>query len=648
MTAGNTLAGMGLPFSGALCISTPCWTQTVAGLTGNGPGWPIYGLLIAGFLLVVAVHLLVWRFFLLRMRPLRVLNEQLRARVEDLEGLAEARAEELSNVRTKLEAALQATEERYKGVFNALSEGVLLCDANLRILECNTALVRLFGIPPEQLIRCSVDTLFQDARAEDGTPLEHSAYPCARTFAEGQGITDWVVAVIDPAGQWRWLLVNTQPLTPPGEEAPNVVVMSLFDITERRNTEQNQRTLEHQMQHARKLESLGVLAGGIAHDFNNLLMGILGNAELLLEDLPEDAGTRCMVEDIHTTTMRASRLARQMLAYTGRGPISLELLSLNSALEELIPLFQATIPRGTELELRFASGLSPIEADPEQLRQIVQALVVNAVEALQDGAGTIRVATGQMPYDAEMLAGLQARQKPAPGEFVWLEVCDTGSGMDRDVLERVFDPFFTTKFTGRGMGLAALLGIVESHGGAVHVESAPGEGSAFRVLFPVAPEDKEYRPEPARPEPQKLVEDKLVLLVDDEAAVRSVGAEILRRAGWQVATARDGVEALQVYDQEPASIACVVLDLSMPRTSGEKTLHELRTRSADLPILVSSGFDEALLHERLNGWPVAGFIHKPYQRGELLSKVQAATGQAVQGPPEEMREPGNAEQDTRG
>ncbi len=522
----------------------------------------------------------------------------------------------------RAENALRTSEDRYRAVFNALFEGVMLCGADYRVRECNAAMAELLNMPAERVIGHKLDEFFQDVRWEDGKPVEKMDLPCARALSQKESVADTVLSVLVPGGQRRWLLINTQPLTQPGETKPYAGVISVFDITERKESEQRQRALERQMQNAQKLESLGVLAGGLAHDFNNLLMGVLGNAELLMEDLPANGPTRGMLEDIRANALRASKLSQQMLAYTGLGPVSLRRASLNAALESLIPLLQSLVPERGRLELKLTPNLPHIEADPEQLRQMVMTLAVNAAEAIDTRPGAITVATGRAACDAQTLALSPVRRKPAAGEFVWLEVRDTGCGMPPDMLDRVFDPFFTTKFTGRGMALAALLGIVQSHGGAVQVESTPGAGSTFRILFPLPNEQRRETAGETGLDP--LERPNTILLVDGEAGVRAVGAEMLRRAGWDVATAGDGAEALQFIGDRGASVACVVLDLTMPHMNGERTIRELRRRSERVPILVSSGFDESLLAGWLEDWSVAGFIHKPYQREELVRKVNRA------------------------
>ena len=301
------------------------------------------------------------------------------------------------------------------------------------------------------------------------------------------------------------------------------------DITDRKRTEAERRHAEEQMQHAQKLESLGVLAGGIAHDFNNLLGGILGNAELARRELPPDSPTRALCDEIAHSALRAAELTRQMLAYSGKGQLESRPLDLSHTVETMAELLRANSSPKAILRLELAADLPLVEADVTQVRQMVANLVANASEALVDGVGTITVRTERIEIAARQLADLDAQGELAAGVFAVVAVSDTGQGMDADTKTRMFEPFFTTKFVGRGLGLAAVLGIVRGHHGAILTHTEAGRGTTFRILFPAiaVPAAPIAQPPSANGTREREQGRELILVVDDEPAVRKMVARML-------------------------------------------------------------------------------------------------------------------------
>ena len=377
------------------------------------------------------------------------------------------------------------------------------------------------------------------------------------------------------------------------------------------------RQSEEQMRNAQKLESLGVLAGGIAHDFNNLLVGVLGNASLALSELPPDAPARQFVKDVETSAQRAAELTRQMLAYSGRGKLVVEPLNLSEVVQEMTQLLGRVISKRARLSLHLRDDVPRIVADGTQLRQVVMNLITNASDALGGEPGLVSVRTGTVHADARMLAGTYLNEELPAGEYVYLEVTDSGVGMDAATRARIFEPFFTTKFTGRGLGLAAVLGIVRGHKGAIDVTSDPGCGTTFRVLFPLSPAIVEV-PSPQAPAPAEWKGSGRALVVDDEEAVRSVARHVLERSGFAVIEAATGEEALSICSASLQTFRFVVLDLTMPGMSGEATLSELRRQWPSLPIVVSSG----LVPDDGNGMDGLPFLAKPYRPSELVEIVR--------------------------
>jgi signal transduction histidine kinase/CheY-like chemotaxis protein len=392
-----------------------------------------------------------------------------------------------------------------------------------------------------------------------------------------------------------------------------------------KRAEEERRKLERQVQQAQKLESLGVLAGGIAHDFNNLLTGILGNTEMALQDAPPASPVRENLTGIESAARRAADLASQMLAYSGKGAFLIEPLDLTVMIEDMSHLLRAAVPPGVALRSRLARDLPTVEADVSQIRQVVISLFSNAVEALAEQGGAVTIASGVLECDREYLAGTDLDEGLRPGPYAFFEITDNGSGMSPETRARVFDPFFSTKFTGRGLGLAAALGIVRGHHGAIKVSSELGKGTAVKVLLPVS--GNPARPADAIKNParaQSPAPGGTVLLVDDEETVRTVGKHMLEYLGYSVLTANDGVEAVAVFREHAAEIACVVLDLTMPNMDGRETFGELHRLRDDLPIVMSSGYNEMEVTERFAGKGVAGFIQKPYRSSELAAVLRGA------------------------
>lgn len=390
---------------------------------------------------------------------------------------------------------------------------------------------------------------------------------------------------------------------------------------------EGRRDLEKRLEQAQRLESLGVLAGGIAHDFNNLLTGILCSASLARMDLTPDAPIAEHLQRIETSSQRAAELCEQMLAYAGRNRSDRRtVVQLNSLIRETLELLHASVPKDAELKVELDPGLPSSKGDPSRVRQILMNLVINASEALCDPPRRIVIATRRRVLSAADLSAMRHADNAQPGEFAVVEVADTGVGMSAEQLTRIFEPFYTSKFTGRGLGLASVLGIMGSVGGALHVTSVVGRGTTFSAAFPaVAAETEAAAPEPAPPKPAPAhVEDRgTVLVVDDEEPVRSVAAAALRRLGYTVLTSEDGPAAVQLVRTYPGSIRGVLLDVTMPGMDGAATLQELRRHRPELKAVLMSGYDEKASLRRFDDLRVGGFLQKPFS-AETLSHSAAA------------------------
>jgi signal transduction histidine kinase/CheY-like chemotaxis protein len=366
--------------------------------------------------------------------------------------------------------------------------------------------------------------------------------------------------------------------------------------------------LESQLRESQKLESLGLLAGGLAHDFNNLLVGVLGNAALVREDLPPDSALRVHVEQIELAGQRAAALTRQMLAYSGSGRLELTPVDVPALVEEIAHLIAAAISKQARLELDLdtAAGITVL-GDPGQLSQVVMNLITNAAESL-DGEGTVSVRTGLVPAC----------------DRVFIQVSDTGCGMNEDTLSQIFEPFYTTKFTGRGLGLAAVSGIIRSHGGEIDVHSRVGEGTTFRVVLPTvtaAPPSKQI-------EPTALLHPSgRILVVDDEPAVLDVACHILERHGYDVVSATSGFEAIRRLGAAEGPIDAAIVDMSMPGLNGLETMQGLRRDAPALPVILSSGYTTESFYAGLP--PGTRFLQKPYAGEDLLALLQAVICEAA-------------------
>jgi len=406
------------------------------------------------------------------------------------------------------------------------------------------------------------------------------------------------------------------------------------DISALKLAAEEQLSLERQLLHAQKLESLGILAGGIAHDFNNLLTAILGNTDLALAELPSPSTVRPLVEQIQTASLRAAELTRQMLVFAGRGELTTVPLDLSVTVREMVQLLAVSLSKKAELRLDLSAGLPPIEADPAQLRQIVMNFILNASDAIGENPGVITVRTGRYGREQDFTPDFSVGTLPPGGDTVFLEVADSGCGIGTATLPRIFDPFFTTKFTGRGLGLAATQGIILRHNGALQVRSSSGVGSVFRVVFPakagvVAPSTRATAaataPSPSATE-RPWWGSGIILLVDDEAAVRTMTTRMLTALGFEVLTAADGMEAVALFGTRSREIRAVLLDLTMPQMDGHEAFLELRRLRADVPVILCSGYDVQQGAVQLPDMSFSGFLQKPYRLEELKAVLKKTLG----------------------
>jgi two-component system cell cycle sensor histidine kinase/response regulator CckA len=507
--------------------------------------------------------------------------------------------------RRRAESVLQETENRFRNMAESAPVMIWTAGEDKRWSYCNRPWLEFTGLSLEASSGAGWASL---VHADDRSRVLE-AY--IQAFEKREGFSS-DFRLLRRDGEFRWLACRASARFDMAGGFAGLIGSSV-DITEVKQTEER-------LRHAAKLESLGILAGGIAHDFNNLLTGIMGNASLILEDLPPDSRSIPFAENIVQASETAAQLTRQMLAYSGKGRFVLERIDLSKEVRDITPLIEASIPRMVALKLHLARPLPLVEADPAQIQQLVMNLVINGAEAISGSGGTVTVSTDLSNLDGGAAGAMLSGFSIPEGKYVTLRVRDTGCGMDVQTRTRIFDPFFTTKFTGRGLGLAAVSGIVRGHRAGLFVESAPGCGTEFVIYFPVAvgdaDPDREEMPAFAQPG------SGTILVVDDEPVVSRTARLALQRYGYTVLTAHNGREAVDLFRAVSSEIDLVLLDMTLPVMSGEVAFQALRAIRPDVRVLATSGYSEVEALSRF-GAEIDGFIQKPYKAATLAEKVHA-------------------------
>ncbi len=387
------------------------------------------------------------------------------------------------------------------------------------------------------------------------------------------------------------------------------------DVTERDR-------LQEQSEHTQRLESLGVLAGGIAHDFNNLLTAIMGNAGLAQNKLPDASPAHKHLHNIQQASESAASLCQQMLAYSGKGHFIIRPLNLSSTIADIVQLLESSIAKLAKLDVQLDYSLPAIHADEGQIKQVIMNLVINASEAIGDHSGKIGVKTSQTRLDKTAISTLLGAEDMLAGDYVHLQVCDDGCGMSEDIRKKIFDPFFTTKFTGRGLGMSAILGIIRGHHGGLKVSSTLAEGTQFDVYFPAS--EHVVRQEVASSDKVESTQQRAgtVLVIDDEETVRELAMMILQDAGLKVMAAVDGLEGLELLREHQACIDLVLLDMTMPRMGGEEFYKQMSLFAPDKHVIISSGYAEQEIRGRFDKSAMIDFVQKPYHPEKLIEKVK--------------------------
>ncbi len=508
------------------------------------------------------------------------------------------------------EEALRRSEATFRTIVQASPMGIYLYrledDDRLILTGANPAADQMLGIDNSRFIGLSIEEAFPKLRFTE-VP---ERYRRAARFGEPWSTEEIVYEENDIAGAFE---VHAFQIS------PGMTAVLFNNITERKRAEETRRKLQEQLNQAQKMESLGTLAGGVAHDFNNLLQVISGNIELLLLNRDERHPDRSRLETMAKSVDRASHLVRQLLLFGRKAEVMQQTIDLNQEIEDAVALLNRTIPRMISIDLRLSSATPAIHADPVQVEQVVLNLASNAADAMPDG-GRLTIATEAIALDKEFADRLTVE----PGPYVLMSVTDTGHGMTADVREQIFDPFFTTKEIGKGtgLGLASVYGIIKSHGGAILCYSEPGRGTTFKIYWPAQAAEGVVQPSALRTMDVPHGNEETILLVDDEADIRSLTAETLRQCRYRVLQAASGEEALSCFRKHGGTIDLVLLDLNMPGMGGYQCLRELLNIDPTVRVLVASGYSESGQDIELRNQGAAGFLGKPFQLHELLIAVR--------------------------
>ncbi len=502
------------------------------------------------------------------------------------------------------------------------AEALLLVDSEGRTTFANPSAEEMFGWSREELIGQPLHEKLHYRRA-DGSHYPVEECPHMKVLATEETLRGQEDQFVHKDGRTVPVTCSIAPIR--GESAVAGAVLVVRDVSEQKRTEEALREKEEAFRQAQKLESIGVLAGGIAHDFNNLLTGIMGNAGLARRALMAGRHEKAadMLQDVLKASERAADLTRQLLAYAGKGQFVIQPVDVCKIVHEVSTLIRSSISKKITLVMDVPDACPAVEGDRTQLQQLVMNLVINGGEAIGDRAGTLTVRI-RTEHFTERRERLRTQGFPiTTGEYVRIDVIDTGQGMDKETRDRIFEPFFTTKFLGRGLGLSAALGIVRGHHGAIGVRSEPDQGTTFTVLLPVVREPAHARRSGAELQPEADLRGVgTVLVVDDDPTVRSLAESVLQEAGYTVELAENGLHAVERLRYLGDAVSLILLDLTMPQLGGAEAALELRRLNPNIPIVAMSGYGDVEVMERFSGSEVDDFLPKPFRPDQLAAKVR--------------------------
>jgi len=537
---------------------------------------------------------------------LRLNGEMFIAEVEGCR-FTDAEGEAVLVVARDISLRRQAEEERerLRVAVEQSPEGVMITDVVGKIVYANPAMAEMSGRTVEEL----QGTGAAEAR---GGSIRDTLYVEIESSLNAGDFWQGDVVLQQPDGTQQLVKRRISPVIENGKTIYHVSIDQ--NITD-------ERRIQEKMEHAQRLESLGVLAGGIAHDFNNILATIMGNASLVRMKFPEHVELGKYLHRIEDSSQRAAALCKQMLAYSGKGHFIVKPVNMSQMVQELPNLLEASISKKIELRMELAEDVPTVHVDVTQIQQVMMNLLINASDAIGDETGVITLRTSVVQATVHELEKSCTGDDLIPGDYVCLDVQDTGCGMSEQTLKKLFDPFYTTKFTGRGLGMSAVLGIIRGHHGAITVQSKEGEGSIFRVLLPPSDEIAEDIVD-ADDENIAWYPTGTVLVVDDEITVREAAVSMLETIGFKTFEACDGEEAVQIYRSRKDEISLVLLDVTMPKLDGVGCFRQLREINPDVRVVLSSGYNEKEATRDFIGDDLAGFVQKPYRAGTLISHLR--------------------------
>ncbi len=524
--------------------------------------------------------------------------------------------------RCRAEAALERSQAQLLEAQRISRIGSWTWDSTNEAFTWSAETFRLFDRDPSEK-EPAYDELARRIHRNDRTAFAG----LLRTVEKLGDRSETELRIRDTNGELRHLICRCEAAPTTSDRGGSRLVLGTFqDITDRKVMSEERRRMRDHIRHSQKLESLGVLAGGIAHDFNNILASIMGNAELAQEETDPDSEIDQCVSEVIIASRKAATLCQQMLAYAGQASVSMEEVELSAHIEASARMLTVAVSKKATMSFDLDTSLPKVRCDPIQMRQVLMNLVVNASESFHGKSGTINVSTRRAAHVANSLRGLYGADDLGEGDLVILEVRDDGAGMDKETCHRIFEPFFTTKFAGRGLGMAAVLGIVRSHGGAIRVSSTLGEGSTVTLYFPALPESdaEDANPSQALDHRTKTPETpRIVLVIDDEPQIRLTLERVLTAHGFEVMTAADGRRGVEHFRERSAELSCVVLDLIMPQIDGKEAFLEMQALNAEVPVVLMSGYNKSEIERRFAaGREPAAFIQKPFEHQSLLSIVE--------------------------
>jgi len=523
--------------------------------------------------------------------------------------------------RRKMEVLLRENEERLRDVLENSTDSAykrnLLTDSYDYM---SPVFFRITGITPEEMKYIPIEDLKKNIHPDDLANTEKVMFESSVDPSKNTNQLEYRFK--HKNGNWIWLQDRFTIIRDSSGD-PCSIIGNVTDITETKKLLEEHIEMQRELFHTQKLKSLGIMAGGIAHDFNNLLTIIIGNISLALMDKNNSSEAIICLDDSLKASHRAADLIRQMLAYSGKGRFVIQQMNLSKLVEENIHIFRSSIPTTTDLNFDLPD-VRLIPADVSQVQQVIMNLITNASEAIGNEIGAITITTGMKTFDEKDLSLSVIKEKPSPGEFVYVEVVDTGCGMTEETQKQMFDPFFTTKFTGRGLGMSALQGIIRGHGGAIFVNSKVDVGTTIRALLPVSMEAKTQTIESVGElmtfNSSPHVE--YILIVDDEEYVRNICSKMIEALGYPTLTASNGLDAIEIFKKRNKEIICVLLDLTMPKMDGYHTFKELKDINPEVKVILSSGYNEQFVTQNLTGSGLAGFLQKPYTIEKLNKKIK--------------------------